>query len=279
MTVDFLRRDWYYLDPLQRQRGPLTDAQLDQVISRLDCLVWTAGMDGWAWASEHFAREDVQPLLLAKQTRVDEHGQPLETGFCRANRRGSGIADLFALMRRIVADGVVTRGELAELGRWLMAHEHLRETWPCDVLVWRLQRIFADGIVTQEEYDDLAAIIAEFAADPPAVMPDNTALASTLPADDPAPRIRFPDSVFVFTGKFLYGTRAVCEREVIQRGGRPERGITKRAHYVVVGTVASRDWKHSDVGTKILKAMEYRDEKRLPLAIVTEEHWTAALRS
>jgi hypothetical protein len=278
VTVDYLKRDWYYLDPINRQHGPLNDSQLDQVLSRLDCQVWTAGMAGWAWASEHFAREDVQPLLLAKRTALDEHGQPRFLA-ARATRRSSGMADLFALMRQIVADGVVTPAELAGLGRWLMAHEHLLDFWPCDVLVWRLQRIFEDGIVSPEEYDDLAAILAEFAAGPPAEMPDDTALASTLPADDPPPTIRFADRVFVFTGKFLYGTRAICEREVIQRGGRPERSITKRAHYVVVGTVASRDWLHSDMGTKILKAMEYRDAKRLPLAIVTEECWSAALKS
>ena len=95
--------------------------------------------------------------------------------------------------------------------------------------------------------------------------------------NDPVPQVTFDGRTFVFTGQFVYGTRSVCETEVIQRGGHCSSSVTKKIDFVVVGELCSRDWLYSTHGTKIQKAVEYRDMRRVPIAIVPEEAWVAAL--
>jgi NAD-dependent DNA ligase len=100
--------------------------------------------------------------------------------------------------------------------------------------------------------------------------------ATTLPLDDPTPAICWDDAVYVFTGRFAYGTRAHCEREVMQRGGSCEPNITRRTSFVVIGTFGSRDWKHSSYGRKIQQAVKLR-ESGVTIRIVGEDHWANAL--
>jgi NAD-dependent DNA ligase len=77
---------------------------------------------------------------------------------------------------------------------------------------------------------------------------------------------------FCFTGKFNSGTRDWCQESVESRGGVLAGTVTKKLSYLVIGGLGSRDWLHSTHGTKILKAIEYRD-RGTPLAMVSEQHW------
>jgi NAD-dependent DNA ligase len=80
----------------------------------------------------------------------------------------------------------------------------------------------------------------------------------------------------VFTGRFAYGTRKQCDREVLERGGAVDGGVTKRTTFLVIGTFSSRDWQQSSYGSKIVRAVELRDAA-VPLKIVGEDHWANAL--
>jgi NAD-dependent DNA ligase len=103
-----------------------------------------------------------------------------------------------------------------------------------------------------------------------------TDAATELPLDRPPPQISWSGSIFVFTGKFVFGPRSACERQVTSLGGHAEKSITKRTRYLVLGTFASRDWIQTSFGRKIEKAVEYRDAG-VPLAIVGEDHWATSL--
>ena len=96
---------------------------------------------------------------------------------------------------------------------------------------------------------------------------------SLLPVNQPDPDISFFGKRFLFTGTCAYGTRQECQVEVEKRGGINEKSVTKRLDYLVLGTYVTSSWKHENYGNKIEKAMQYRDEKGIPLAIVTEELW------
>jgi hypothetical protein len=85
-----------------------------------------------------------------------------------------------------------------------------------------------------------------------------------------------PDEVYVFTGRFAYGTRPACEREVIQRGASCEPKITRRTTFIVIGTFGSRDWAHSSYGRKIQHAVRLR-QSGFAIKIVGEDHWAEAL--
>src|SRR5690606_30163111 len=100
--------------------------------------------------------------------------------------------------------------------------------------------------------------------------------ATKLPLDDPAPEIVFGGTEFVFTGRFVWGTRAACESPVTSRGGKAGSGITKRTDVLVLGDLGSRDWAHTSFGRKIQRAVEYRSAG-IPIRIVDEQHWCTYL--
>lgn len=86
-----------------------------------------------------------------------------------------------------------------------------------------------------------------------------------------------PDEVYVFTGRFAYGTRKQCAKEVINRSSVVEDNVTRRTSFLVIGSFGSRDWRTSSYWTKILRAAELRSSG-FALRIVCEDHWAGTLQ-
>jgi hypothetical protein len=199
-------------------------------------------------------------------------GQPLSLAWNFQRRVDAGIDELIGLIRGVMADGEVSEGEVHALAAWTLNHGEIAGDWPVNVLVRRLNRIYEDGRVDDSEREDLKELLVEIIGenDDPLVTP-----ATTLPLSKPAPDVVFDQNIFVFTGKFAYGPRRICEAEVLTRGGRTAGNVTLQTSYVVIGSVGSRDWIHSSWGRKIEKAIEYKD--LCPLAIISEQHWSSFL--
>ena len=145
-------------------------------------------------------------------------------------------------------------------------------------MVDRVRQIYQDGCIDSTEQKDLAALLTAVVGGKAGVIAGRDA-PTDLHLDNPPPLIQWTGYVFVFTGQFAYGTRRDCEREVQRRGGICERDVTVRTRYLVIGTFGNRDWVHTSFGRKIEKAHQYRDSKRVPIAIVAEDHWATSLPS
>src|SRR5690606_32291749 len=100
---------------------------------------------------------------------------------------------------------------------------------------------------------------------------------TALPLCNPAPPVIVKAHSFCFTGRLNSGSRPWCETRVVEFGGIPASGITKKLNYLVIGEIGSRDWLHSTHGLKIKKAVDYR-ESGVPLHIISEKHWYENLR-
>ena len=122
-------------------------------------------------------------------------------------------------------------------------------------LAERLQRIFTDGWVDDTERVELAEMLTSIVGGTAGVVLGEDA-ATQLPLDVPPPSFAWSGSVFVFTGKFAFGTRASCQCEADKRGGRCESNVTRRTRYLIIGTFGSRDWVHTSFGRKIQKWAE-----------------------
>jgi len=206
---------------------------------------------------------------------IDPHGQPFNLRFNRARRAERDLSELLGLAKGLLADGQITKEEAAHLNDWMTSHPDAVEQWPVNKLAERLTRIFADGHADEDERSDLADLLASLVGGTAGVVLGEDA-ATELPIDKPPPDLHWPGSIFVFTGKFAYGTRASCERETSHRGGSCERAVTKRTTFLVIGTFGSRDWVHTSFGRKIQKAVDYR-ASGLPVAILAEEYWSNLL--
>jgi NAD-dependent DNA ligase len=70
--------------------------------------------------------------------------------------------------------------------------------------------------------------------------------------------------MFVLTGKFVIGPRKVISGMINDLGGEWKNTVCGKTNYLVVAAEASRDWKHSHEGIKIIKAMELREKGGRP---------------
>jgi NAD-dependent DNA ligase len=94
---------------------------------------------------------------------------------------------------------------------------------------------------------------------------------SDLPVCVPKPELQFERIRYCFTGTFAFGERKACEAAIFERGG-DAGSLTKKTQVLVIGAYATGSWKHSSMGNKIIKAVEFR-QQGLPISIVDEAHW------
>lgn len=217
-----------------------------------------------------------RPLIRRMPTlTLDAHGQPSDPRINFKQRLDRGIHELLGLCRGVLADGAVTDAEARLLHDWIRVNPELSVAWPIDVLSRRLLGTSADGVIDSVERMELAELLREIVGGETGVVVGEYA-STTLPFDRPPPIVTFEDSKFVFTGKFAFAPRSVCEAVTQERGGTCESSITKRTNFLVVGTFGSTHWAHTSFGRKILKAVDYR-ESGVPISIIGEDHWAAAL--
>jgi hypothetical protein len=97
--------------------------------------------------------------------------------------------------------------------------------------------------------------------------------------DRPQPRLMFNKRTFVFTGKFVFGTRKDCQNAVLSRGGfaPDQKSVSHLVDYLVIGTEGSKTWRRGTYGNKIEEAILSRRDYGSP-AIISEEHWVAGLK-
>ncbi|MBN8921809.1 MAG: hypothetical protein J0I96_01830 [Rhodanobacter sp.] len=201
----------------------------------------------------------------------NEHGEAPSAAITRRARRDRSTDELIGLCRGILADGVISEVEARFLMEWLYQHREFRASFPFNVLYGRVDTALSDGIFDLEEQRDLLesvhAVIggehygAEIAS-----------LSTWAPFDNPQPVIRFPRSDFVLTGRFVAGPKFKIESFIAREGGYVRANLTSDTRYLVVGTIGSRDWKHSAFGRKIERALEMRADDEAEISIVSEEH-------
>jgi NAD-dependent DNA ligase len=265
---------WYIQDAFQQVWGPYTNDELEVELTRGDSLVAAQGMDGWVPASELFRGRRVGDV--AKSLVLDDYGQPQNRAYNQRRRADRAINEMLGLVRGVIADGRVSDEEVESVRHWLVQNAEVAHVWPISVLADRITRIFSDGIVDECERAELLQLLQQTTGAGPDVpdlgAPDPAVRPSRLPLCTPAPDLTFMDKVYVFTGAFVYGTRHVCEEEVVKRGAQVRSAITKQTSVLVIGAIGNSDWAHSSHGRKIEKAVEYRSSG-IPLTIVSEEHW------
>jgi NAD-dependent DNA ligase len=206
---------------------------------------------------------------------LDSDGQPLNESFNASRRCERDISEMLGLVKGILIDGKVTTDEAKLLDAWIKAHPDAVAGWPGDVIAERLQRIFADGKVTKAERTDLLELLTDLVGGKAGIIATQTA-PTELPLDRPIAKIVFNRKRYVFTGKFAFGPREVCEKETMRAGGKCDSAITKSTNFLVIGTFGSRDWIQTSYGRKIEKAVSLR-QKGVPIAIVSENAWAMSL--
>ena len=182
---------------------------------------------------------------------------------------------LLGLCAGLMADGQLTDDEIRFLDTWLAGNEELAVTWPGEVIVTRIREVLADGEITADERDHLEKTLKDLIGGTLEETGAAGGMATRLPINE-VERVDIAGAAFCFTGEFLFGTRKLCEKAVAERGGTAKGNVTTDLQYLVIGTLASRDWAHSSHGRKIEKALDLQ-KKGHPLLIIAEEQWVQFL--
>lgn len=187
-------------------------------------------------------------------------------------RVGQGLAEMVGIVRGVIADGRISPEEATHLAQWTRDNPDVAAQWPANVLARRLEQIFRDGRVDGRERRHLAAILGQLAENPVG----SATLATDLPIDRPPPDVVFEGRTFVFAGEMVFGPHRACEREVVDLGGTCERTVTRRTDYLVIGGIAAGEWSQQGFGASVNEVVQHR-ARGVPIAIISEEHWAAAL--
>lgn len=215
---------------------------------------------------------------------VDLHQEFQNSRFFNEERIDRRSADaLVGLATGIVSDGIVTLKEAIFLEEWIAKNLLHLEDPVVNILYRRLSNMLSDGVLDPEESRELLAILQNFSGlsfnqGKAAINVSETSFTAPndLPFNMPVPEIVWAERLFVFTGVMAYGPRKDCQALIEERGGLIGGGISKKTHYLVVGSVGNDQWRHSSYGLKIMRAVELR-ESGSPVAIIGEHVWQEAL--
>jgi hypothetical protein len=166
----------------------------------------------------------------------------------------------------------------------IMSNEECRERWRRYLYFTKDFDSDSDQLKPFDEADLESLEVPDGWSDSEAVQQFKDELVAAIledesPFDRPQPRVVFKGRSFIFTGKFSYGTRGACQEAVIARGGSApnKQSISRLLDYLVIGEEGSHAWKKGSYGNKIEAAILSRRDYGSP-AIISEEHWTKALR-
>ncbi|MGX8009700.1 hypothetical protein ACVDG8_012150 [Mesorhizobium sp. ORM8.1] len=176
------------------------------------------------------------------------------------------VNEFYGFCAGIACDNSITPAEVEKLLSRLDSSVVLQRDSRVASLGETARRSIADGRITAEEAEDICGWIARLVGD--------SATDTGLPtfgnvgvidgALEDASQFVIPSRMFVLTGKFYIGPRKVIAEMICERGGDWKETVCGQTDYLVVASEASRDWKHSHEGTKIIRAMELREKGGRP---------------
>ncbi len=179
----------------------------------------------------------------------------------------------------ITADGIVNTNEAILLKQWLENNlAHLNDP-VINLLYSRLASMLQDDALDPDESLELLNILRSFSGvgiDRSQIGGVATVAPTDLPFNSPVPDLLWDSRMFVSTGVMAFGPRKDCQVLVEERGGLIGGGVSKKVHYLVVGSVGNEQWRHSTYGAKIMKEVELQ-EAGASIAIVGEDHWQKML--
>lgn len=185
------------------------------------------------------------------------------------------VEGLLGICAGFLADDYLSDDEIRYLDHWLKDHSELSHTFPGEIIAARVREVMKDGRITEEERAYLKKTLQDLLGGTLHQTGATSGLSTKLPLDEGI-EVMIPNRSFCFTGQFIFGTRAACERAITSRGGTAAGGIRKDLSYLVIGALASHEWAHTSFGRKIEKAMEYK-ALGCPIYIVSEDAWAQSV--
>ena len=260
-------------------RGILSGVVADQKLNEKEFLF----LDVWLQSQQFLAGDGEVLQILTKVGEILEDGQInpeelqemrdlLNTFLARTEEDHPGNSDqineLMGFLTGIASDGVLNDSEVSALDSWLNSHNSVRLIWPASVIIDRLNIILDDGVISEEERNDLLQTLRRITSS--AVNPTGISYeASTEVWEDEVDSVEIEGKVFCLTGDFVSGDRSAVETMLRLKGAQLSPNVNKQVKYLVIGTLASRDWLYTSHGRKIEKALLLK-RANVAISVITE---------
>lgn len=186
------------------------------------------------------------------------------------------IEHLIGIVTGMIADGALNDLEIKMLSTWLRTHPEATADFPGSVIARAVADALEDGVITETERTHLLKMLSDLASTDFSVTGSVSPEVTSLPIED-CVSIDFRDSMVCFTGEFLYGTRAACERLVLKLGAMCSDNVSKKVDILVIGTRVAPDWAHTSFGRKIQRAVDLQENGHA-IEIISEKRMMEALK-
>lgn len=183
----------------------------------------------------------------------------------------SKVNEFVGLLSGNAADNSLNDPEILKILEWLQNNEALQNEWPVNVIAEQLHLALEDNIITQEEREHLLEVMKQITG----IRFEEDGIAYGMATEffgDDIANLDHESSAFCFTGTFVTGTREIVQNTAKNKGAIIKKNVTQDLDYLVIGTLASRDWRFSSHGRKIEKALSLKESGH-PITIITERTW------
>lgn len=259
-------------------KGILSGMVADKLLNEKELLF----LDAWLKSQQYLVEDPDVVKILKLVGDILEDGQisPQELQDMQrsiedilSNRESSQpgvgqIEELVGFLTGVASDGVLNDQEVEALSSWLDVNESVKDTWPASVIVNRLNNVLEDGIITEEECQDLLQTVNQITGNS-SEGDDIGYESSTEVWEDKVDTLEIAGKTFCLTGEFVSGDRDTVDTMLRLRGAETSPNVNKNVDYLVIGTLASRDWLYTSHGRKIEKALLLKREGA-GVTIITE---------
>lgn len=184
------------------------------------------------------------------------------------------INEFIGLLKGVTADGIVNPKEFSFIQNWIRQHKDLKAIWPIDPVYQRMTDILSDNHISSRELKEFAELLKALTG---------SRFEETGAADGSATEffVNEVDEIdfngrFCFTGTFVSGQRSKLKAIAEANGATVKKSVSAQLDYLVVGSVATRDWMYSSHGRKIEQALKLQKDGH-PIVVLSENAWFSAV--
>lgn len=184
------------------------------------------------------------------------------------------INEFIGLLKGVTADGIVNTKEFSFIQDWIRQHKDLNAIWPIEPVYQGMTDILSDNHISSSELKEFAELLKTLTGN---------RFEETGAADGSATEffVNEVDEIdfngrFCFTGTFVSGQRSKLKAIAEANGATVKKGVSAQLDYLVVGSVATRDWMYSSHGRKIEQALKLQKDGH-PIVVLSENAWFSAV--
>lgn len=257
-------------------KGILTGIVADKRLNEIEFLF----LDTWLKSQQYLAEDKDVLSILQQVGDILEDGQISREELEQmqhcieaiASERDTSVSDsvgrmdeMIGFITGVASDGVLNDDEIVALSDWLLHNSAIRDIWPATIIADRLEAILDAGTIHEKQRADLLSVINKITGNSSVGQYE----ASTEMWEDKVEGLRFGDATFCLTGEFVSGDRDAVDAKLKRLGAKTSTSVHRGVDYLVIGTLAGRDWLYTSHGRKIEKALLLKREGD-PITVITE---------